>query len=269
MKIVWVDECFAINFCADYLICLLSARLCGVPLRRRRYVLGALFGALWAVAAAVTDAAPFFSLGGKLPAALVICLCAFYGRKELTRLCAAFFALSAALGGAVWALGGAAGGEPLSPSPALLGMSFLFFWAAFSVFLRNCGQKREREIADVELRFRGRSVRLRALRDTGNALCDPISGAGVLVVSSGAAAELFRPYEALLELREASELIACAGEVDALRGVLRLIPYSAVGSKGFLAAFRPDALIVDGKETRDLLVALSPSASGDGFDAIL
>ena len=90
-----------------------------------------------------------------------------------------------------------------------------------------------------------------------------------MVMSPTAAAELFRPYEALLDLRDPAELLACAGETDALRGQLRLIPYSAVGSKGFLAAFRPDSLSVNGKKNRDLLVALSPSASGDGFDAII
>ena len=269
MKIVWVDVCFAINFCADYLICLLAARFCAVPLERLRYALAALLGALWAVGAAVTEAAVFLSPGGKLLAAAVMCLAAFYGRRELPRLCAAFFALSAALGGAVWALSGAGDGASLSLSPALLGLSFFLFWAAFSVFLRGSGKKQEREILDVEMSFRGRSVRIRALRDTGNSLCDPLSGAGVMVMSPAAAAELFRPYEALLDLRDPAELLACAGETDALRGQLRLIPYSAVGSKGFLAAFRPDSLSVNGKKIRDLLVALSPSASGDGFDAII
>ena len=160
-------------------------------------------------------------------------------------------------------------GASLSLSPALLGLSFFLFWAAFSVFLRGSGKKQEREILDVEISFRGRSVRIRALRDTGNSLCDPLSGAGVMVMSPTAAEELFRPYEALLDLRDPAELLACAGETDALRGQLRLIPYSAVGSKGFLAAFRPDSLSVNGKKNRDLLVALSPSASGDGFDAII
>ena len=91
MKIVWVDVCFAINFCADYLICLLAARFCAVPLERLRYALAALLGALWAVGAAVTEAAVFLSPGGKLLAAAVMCLAAFYGRRELPRLCAAFF----------------------------------------------------------------------------------------------------------------------------------------------------------------------------------
>ena len=52
MRIVWVDTCFVINACADYLICLTSMRLCSAPLRRGRCALAALLGGLWAVAAA-------------------------------------------------------------------------------------------------------------------------------------------------------------------------------------------------------------------------
>jgi len=267
MKIVWVDVCFAINFCADYLICLLAARVCASPLKRGRYALAALFGALWAVAAAA-EGSFFVSPGGKLLAAAVMCLAAFYGQREFSRLCAAFFALSAALGGAVWALSLGSGGG-IRVSLPLLGLSFLLFWAAFSVFLREVGKKREREILEIELRFCGRAVRLRALRDTGNALSDPISGKHVMVAAPCAVKELFAPYEALLDLPDPAELLSCADALDALRGRLRLVPYTAVGAKGFLAAFRPDYLSVNGKERRDLLVALSPSASGDGFDAVL
>ena len=80
---------------------------------------------------------------------------------------------------------------------------------------------------------------------------------------------LFSPYEALLELSDPAELLSCADALEPLRGRLRLVPYTAVGAKGFLAAFRPDALFIGGRERDDLLVALSPSASGDGFDALL
>ena len=266
MKIVWVDVCFAINFCADYLICLLAARFCGAPLKRLRYALAALFGALWAVAAAA-EGAFFVSPGGKLLAAAVMCITSFYGQREFSRLCAAFFALSAVLGGGVWALSLGSGG--IRVSLPLLGMSFLLFWAAFSVFLRESGKKREREILEIELRFCGKKVCFRALRDTGNALSDPISGKHVMVAAPRAVKELFKPYEALLELSDPAELLSCADALESLHGRLRLVPYTAVGAKGFLAAFRPDALIVSGRERDDLLVALSPSASGDGFDAII
>lgn len=268
MRIVWVDSYFAINFCADYLICLLAARLCGVPLARVRYALSALLGALFALGVLITQVPLLSSLPGKLAGGGLMCLCAYAGRREFSRLCAAFFALSAALGGVVWALGLGAEGT-LRLDLSLLVVSFLLFYALFSLLLRGSAGASGRQILSVELGFLGRSALLRALLDTGNTLSDPISGARVMVVSPAALQAVFGSLAPLFELGEPTELLAAADAVPALRGRLRLIPYSAVGAKGFLVAFRPDFLRVEGKPRRDLLVALSPSASGDGFEAIL
>lgn len=267
MRVVWIDVCFAINFCADYLLCLLSARLCSVPLQRGRYALAAAFGALWAVA----DAAGFplcAAPGGRLLAAAVLTLCAFYGQREFARLCAAFLALSAALGGSVWALSLRAGGE-LKLSLGLLAASFVLFWALFELLLRGTLRAREREILAVELGFLGREARFRALVDTGNSLSDPITDAHVMVVSPAALQGVLGEHYALFRLSEPTEILEAAASLDALCGRLRLIPYSAVGARGFLVAFRPDRVCVGGEERRDLLVALSPSASGEGHEAIL
>ena len=266
MRIVWVDTCFAINACADYLICLTSMRLCSAPLRRGRCALAALLGGLWAVAAAA-GLSFFSSPGGKLLGAAALCLCAFGGLRDFRRLCAAFLALSAALGGAVWALALRAGGS-LALSPGLLVFSFMLFRALFELLLRGAAGKREREILPVELRFLGRGVRFRALVDTGNSLRDPVTDERVMIVSPAALRGVFGEYAALFSLRDPGELLAAAGELDALRGRLRLVPFSALDSRGLLVAFRPDSLTVGGEERRDLLVALSPSASGEGHEAI-
>ena len=266
MRIVWIDVCFAINFCADYLICLLSMRLCAVPPARGRCALAALLGAIWAVAAAA-GVSFFSSPGGKLLGAAGLCLCAFYGRREFRRLCAAFLVLSAALGGAVWALSLRAGGS-LAFSPGLLVRSFFLFWALFETLLRGALKKREREILDVELCFLGRRARFRALVDTGNSLCDPVTDEHVMVVSPVALRAVFREYDALFSLGDPAEILSAAAALDALRGKLRLVPYSAVGVHGLLVAFRPESLTVGGEERHDLLVALSPSASGEGHEAI-
>ena len=267
MRIVWLDTCFAINFCADYLICLTSMRLCSAPLRRGRCALAAALGALWAVAAAVGP--DFFSSpGGKLLGAAALCLCAFYGRREFVRLCAAFLALSAALGGAVWALSLRAG-VAIALSPGLLIFSFSLFWALFEVLLRGAAGNREREFLDVELRFLGRSAGFRALADTGNSLRDPVTDEKVMLVSPAALRAVFGEYDALFSLSEPTEILSAAAGLDALRGRLRLVPFSAVNSRGLLVAFRPESLTVGGEPRRDLLVALSPSASGEGHEAIL
>ncbi len=267
MRVVWIDVCFAINFCADYLLCLLAGRLCSVPLARGRCALAALCGALWAVAAAL-GAVFFVSPGGKLLGALALCLCAFYGRKGFSRLCAAFLALSAALGGAVWALS-LHGDGSLALSPGLLVFCFSLFWALFDLLLRGAAQKREREILAVELRFLGRGASFRALVDTGNSLRDPVTDERVMVVAPAALRGVFGEYGALFSLSDPSEVLAAAACADPLRGRLRLVPYSAVGSRGLLVAFRPDSLRVGGEDRRDLIVALSPSASGEGHEAIL
>ena len=249
MRIIWVDLCFAINFAADYLICLLSMRLCSVPLRRGRCALAAAFGALWAVAAAA-GLSFFSSPAGKLLGA------------------AALLALSAALSGAVWALSLRSGGAPVF-SPRLLVFGFSLFWALFEFPLRGVLQKREREILTVELSFLGRSASFRALVDTGNSLCDPVSGAHVMVVSPAALRAVLGDLYPLFLLPDAAETLSAASCLDALRGKLRLVPYSAVGARGLLVAFRPDSLTVGGEERKDLLVALSPSASGEGHEGVL
>ena len=50
MTVVYVDSVFVLNGLMDYLLLLVTARLAGIPLRRRRYLLAALAGAAYAVA---------------------------------------------------------------------------------------------------------------------------------------------------------------------------------------------------------------------------
>ena len=50
MTVVYVDSVFLLNGAMDYLLCLVTARLAGVPLRRRRYALAAMLGGSYAAA---------------------------------------------------------------------------------------------------------------------------------------------------------------------------------------------------------------------------
>ena len=54
MTVVYIDSVFVLNTLMDYLLCLVTARLAGIPLRRRRYLLAALAGGGYAVAATVS-----------------------------------------------------------------------------------------------------------------------------------------------------------------------------------------------------------------------
>ena len=50
MTVVYVDSVFVLNALMDYLLVLCAARLAGIPLRRRRYLLAGLLGGAYAVA---------------------------------------------------------------------------------------------------------------------------------------------------------------------------------------------------------------------------
>ena len=48
MDVIYIDSLFGLNLLIDYCLVLVSARVCGVVLRRWRYALAALIGALYA-----------------------------------------------------------------------------------------------------------------------------------------------------------------------------------------------------------------------------
>ena len=49
MEIIYADSLFCLNLLTDYLLCLVSARACGLYLRRIRYFAAALIGAAYSV----------------------------------------------------------------------------------------------------------------------------------------------------------------------------------------------------------------------------
>ena len=50
MTVVYLDSVFLFNALLDYLLFLSTARLAGIPLRRRRYLLSGVLGGLYAAA---------------------------------------------------------------------------------------------------------------------------------------------------------------------------------------------------------------------------
>lgn len=111
MTVVYVDSVFILNGVMDYLLLLVTARLAGIPLRRRRYLLAALAGAAYAVAVFLPGMGFLSAPPVKAAAGVLMALIAYGGETRLARLTLLFFALSCALAGSVLALGLLAGGS--------------------------------------------------------------------------------------------------------------------------------------------------------------
>ena len=256
MREVWLDEVFLINAAADLTALAGAGRLCRAGIRPARLALGVLLGALYACAAEVYGGA-LASLPVKLAAGGLMALTVYGGEARLLRVTAAFFAVAAAMAGL--ALGtSAALGESGSLSPRALAVTEGLTLAGLAAALR-LSSRPSGGLHELELEYGGKSVRLTALADTGNALRDPLSGEPTPVVEALRAAELLPAEAASALTASASEsmrrLYAAAPELRC-----RLVPYRAVGvASGLLLAVRLDGVSVDGKRLRSGWVALSPT----------
>ena len=271
MEVLYIDSLFFLSLLTDYLLCLAAGRLCSLRLKRARYWLAALFGAVYAVAVFLPGLGFLSTPVIKLSAGLVMGLIAFGDQRSPLRCTAVLFAVSAAFGGAIWSIS-LASGSPFGGTAALdvktLVLAFALCYFFGRLIFRYRAKLPEQERVEIQVEFLGRSAAFTALLDTGNSLSDPATGAPVMLACPKALKPLFRENTDLFSVSPV-ELIELAAHIPELRGKLRLVPYAAVGASGLLPVFRPESLSVDGKPNKELLIAVSPDAAGDGFDAIL
>ncbi len=247
--VVYWDLAAFWNFALDYLLLLGTLRLAGRGVRRGRLALAALFGAACSVAALATQLSPLPAFLAMLP----MCRIAFGRTGRFWKLTLLFALLSCALGGAALLLGRAAGGMGrIAPGVfyARLPWGVFFGAAGLSYLLLTLvfrGGARYSAGAFVRARIEcgGRRVELRLLRDTGNALCDPLTGEGVPVIA-----------------RDAAEALCPEGLPESIRC------RTVAGTDTVLRAFRCERLTVDGRAYGARLIAVSPDGFDGGFQGL-
>ena len=260
MNVIYVDELFFLNALTDYLLLLSCARLRGRALRRTRFAAAAALGGVYAVFAAIPPLSFLVSLAVKALVSLLMALIAFGAPPELWRGWGCFLALSSAFAGAVYGISLLSGAEVYGSlsgaSLKTLALSFGLCYAAVRLFFGRFLKRRERCVVEAKIELCGKTVSLRALRDTGNSLFDPLSGSRILLAEPGS-----------LVLPLPDDPAACFRVLSShpvLSRRLRLVGFSAVGTKrGLLVCFRPDSVTVEGI-AEQYLVALSPTPLGGG-----
>ena len=271
MRVIYIDTLFFTNLIINYFLLLGAAKICGIAALRRRLWLGAALGGAYAVLCALPRLAVLSHVLINVPIAGVMLLLAFgwrrlAGGRRLMRVALVFFALAMCAAGAVTAIGLLAGGQPDPVSLRVLVITFGVCYAATTLVFRRAGRE-PGQMREVKIEALGRSVTLRALVDTGNSLTDPLSGAKVCVVCAHDLLQII-PGHQRLRFEDAVKS-GNPGALITLNALpcgisFRLVPYSAVGTaSGLLLAFRPERITVDGKESRDLIVAVSPNEVAD------
>ncbi|MCL2843308.1 MAG: sigma-E processing peptidase SpoIIGA [Oscillospiraceae bacterium] len=273
MRVIYIDTLFVLNLIVNYLLLLATAKIAAVHISRWRIGLGALFGAGYAVAAFFPAFGFLLAAPMRLVSGGLMVLITFGNKRRILRLVLLFFAVSAAFGGLIFAIGLMVGGAAydgqfiLPLSVKVLVAAFGVCYGLFSLLFARLGRDTGGGLVQVELTHHGRTATVTGLIDTGNSLADPVSGGPVFVVETEALAPLFhRDTIALLTDPTASpvELLPQLRHTPDTTGFY-LIPYTAVGTKGgFLLTFRPDAVRINGQEKRSVSVSLSPTCVSDG-----
>lgn len=274
--VIYADILFALNAMIDYLLLLVSARAAGAPLHRRRFLLGAVIGGIYAVALFL----PGFSFLNhgvyKVLSALLMLMTAYGATRMLLKQALIFIALTWALGGGVMAIGMMDGARMSLgrsvvysiPDIKMILLSASGCYAVFTLVLPKVFRHTTAvgEVRPVEFELMGRRIQLMALTDTGNTLSDPVTGDPVPVAEGRALYSLF-PSEACpkrMDLEDPVQGIARLNQ-GVWRGRFYLLPYRAVGvERGFLLAVKMDRVVIGRQEKKRTLVALSPTPVSDG-----
>lgn len=269
---VYLDLVFALNFAVNYLLLRGTARLGASAAPRKRLLPGALLGAGYAVAVYLPRCGWLTFFLWKLLVAALMLGVSFGWRRSTLRLGAIFAAISLVLCGAVYAVELLRGGTVRYYRNSLLyPVTFGSLLLTAAAVCAACRLLLPRltfaadSTALLTLELNGRRVALTAMRDSGNTLSDPVTGAPVVTVEWQYAARLL-PQERLRQTDfQAPAMLAL--RLKAYRP--RLIPYRAVGvSEGMLLAL-PCSLTMD-KQTWQGLAAFSPTPlSGGAYQALV
>lgn len=270
--VIYVDELVAVNLFVTYLLLLAALRLTGARAPLWRRLLGSAAGALVSLAVFIPYEGFFITLAVNAAGSLFITAAAFAPRapKLFFKLYAAFFAVSFLFGGVMLAVC-----SVFSPGRVISRNGVVYFdvdvmliaaLTAVCYGLICIGEYVLRRrtpgggVCEVEARRGERTLKCRALYDTGMSLSDVFSGRPAVITDLAHAGKLLTKEEyAFFEGGALSGTLP-----ESLGGSFRVLTCSTVSGDGILTAFSADELICGGKSTKDVYIAVSKRVSGTG-----
>lgn len=242
---VYLDLVFLLNFAVDFLLLLGTNRISGFGDGNLRCGWAAVLGGIYGAVCLVPG---FWFLGNLLWRTVFLLLMGVVGfglDRSAFRRIPVFFILS-------MALGGIAAGTGSGTWAILAGGAFLWILCRLGFGFGTAS-----EYLPVQLRWQEKSVKLYALRDTGNTLRDPLTGEQVLVCGADVGEELLGIPRRWMQ--DPVEAVA-SGMIPGSR----LIAYHAVGNRdGMMLMVRLSEAII-GNRRRTPLVAFAPDEIGKG-----
>ena len=279
---VYVDLLFMINFSMDFLCFFLTAKLLGIKLAAPRGALASALGGAYSVAALFMSVSSVLAF--LIDAAVCCIMCAVcFGAKQKGRsmplYILVYLAISMMLGGVMTALFNLLNRLDLPLSEG--GSDGISVWMFAALALISAGvtvlggaafkKRTVQRTAYLSISYKGKSVTLDAMTDSGNLLKDPMSGSACIIVDIDAMREMLPKSICDAASRGDVASLALLGGEDAKS--LRLIPTKTVSGDGVLIGIRVDEVKIDrgrgAQSVRALIVLSDIKDSAGGNKALI
>lgn len=182
--ILYADVMVFLNFVLDFLCLCICAKIAPCRFVGWRVVLGALFGAVYALFVVPLSRLPLLaSLALHLLCALAICLLSFpfRGWKALCKLFFLFVLTEAGMGGLITAAYYI--GRHQATAAGIITLALLFC-GALLIYGLYCRKKVYAKNMKIEIKYGDASVKANVLVDSGNLVTEPFSALPVVILSS-------------------------------------------------------------------------------------
>lgn len=281
-EVIYGDIYFIINFSMDFLVLYICGKIRQQKLKVIPMIFSAAVGSIYALTALFISNGNLIEWLILLCVAALMCYIAFDLKSigSLTVTLSLFIAVNFLLSGGITALysmlNRVKSRSVLDPKdmlpnisekiPPILLLLLALGSGLFSFIWSLCMKKNITQAeASVHIEQNGHTIDCRGLCDSGNLLCEPISGRPVLVIKR----ELFSALagERLIKMIAVGKLDKLS---DKEQRQIRYIPMQSVGGDGILIGLVPDKVTVNGEE-RDVCIAPNQNSSCDlaGYDLLI
>ncbi len=275
---VYVDLFFMINFSMDFLCFFLVSQLLSSKLSLPRTLLASALGGIYSCLALFISAGGIFGIFLDICACILMCIICFGRCGHIFGHTAVYVAVSAVLGGFMTVLFDLLNRAELPLEQierdgisAWLLLLLAVICGAITLFGGKFFKRQaERRRTRVHIELDRKQITLSAICDSGNMLCEPISGRACIIADIEAVSG-FLP-DCLLRSARVGSVALDEKHADFAKR-LRIIPTHTATGDGLLVAVRCDSICI-GEEGRahevEALLALSElGESADGAKALV
>ncbi len=284
MNVIYVDVLIVINIFINYFLLLATSQFLHIKINRYRILIGAVIGGFASIVIFLNSLHTLILVAIKTAICISIVICAFSvcSTKMLLRCCLIFIAVSFTFAGIMMLIF-----TTLSPNGMYYKNGIVYFdisaivlcvLCVVSYFIVSAIERftsrriLKSQVYPLYIKSGSSEVLLKAFVDSGNKLCDPFTNKRVIVCQAHALSGIL-PKEVTLRILDTTipDFEKAIGTV--WENKFKLIPYKAVGKKGFLLAFSPDLIYIQKQNEKinlDALIAISKEKIFNGeYDALL